>query len=253
MKTNNLTRKREVVLFSFIVIVLSSLICLGTQMLENPNLSILSVFTPSLVALVLTARTTGKEGIHSLFVEQTVKKAKTRWFLISLVGIPVLASLAVITVLNLDFSKFHLRSTQLLPQIIIITLIAFGEEYGWRGFLLPRLMKDFSVLKSSLIVGIIWGTWHFPAYLMGVGVPSDMSFLVFALWVILGSLFIGWLYYYSKSVLTSILAHMSANAAFNYLFILPEFTGNMETFWIFLIYLSIVLIFVYYRYRRELI
>lgn len=246
------TIKREIILFSVIVIVLSSLICLIAYQLDNPNLSILSVFTPSIVALVLTATSSGKSGLYDLFVQQTIQKTAFKWLLLSVIGFPFLASLAMLTNLNFDMSDFELRTTQLLPQIIVIILIAIGEEYGWRGYLLPRLMKRFSVFYSSIILGLIWGFWHFPAYLIGTGTPQEMSFFIFLLWVILGTLFISWIYYYTKSVLTSILAHFSANAAFNYLNILPEFTGSMDTFWLFMIYLSVLMAVVYYTGGSDL-
>ena len=248
MKINSTIEKKEIIIFSVIVIALSSLICFISYNLDNSNLSILAVFTPSLVALVLTAITKGKKGVLELFVKQKVK-----WLLLSVIGIPVLASLAMLTSLSFDISKFGLRTTQLLPQIVIIVLIAIGEEYGWRGFLLPRLLKKLNVFYSSMILGLIWGVWHFPAYLIETGVPLNMHFLVFLLWVVIGTLFISWIYYYTKSVLTSILIHISANAAFNYLLILPEFTGSMNTFWLFILYLSVLMILVYWFRRKDLI
>jgi membrane protease YdiL (CAAX protease family) len=240
-------------MFTAIVIALSSMICFISFKLDNPNFSILSVFTPSIVALVLTAATIGKKGVYELFVRQTVRKIAVKWLLVSAFGIPGIASLAALTSLGFNASEFGLRTTQIMPQIIVITLIGLGEEYGWRGFLLPRLMKRFSLFHSSLILGLIWGFWHFPAYLIGTGVPQDMNFMVFMLWVVLGTLFISWIYFYTRSVLTSILAHMSANAAFNYLYVLPEFTGSMDTFWIFIAYLAILLVFVFCSKRRELL
>lgn len=253
MKINSTIEKKEIIIFSVIVIALSSLICFISYNLDNSNLSILAVFTPSLVALVLTAITKGKKGVLELFVKQTVKKTAFKWLLLSVIGIPVLASQAMLTSLSFDISKFGLRTTQLLPQIVVIVLIAIGEEYGWRGFLLPRLMKKFNVFYSSIILGLIWGVWHFPAYLIETGVPLNMHFLVFLLWVVIGTLFISWIYYYTKSVLTSILIHISANAAFNYLLILPEFTGSMNTFWLFILYLSVLMILVYWFRRKDLI
>lgn len=243
----------EILIFSIVTIALSSLICLAAYDLDARNLSILSVFTPTFTALVLTALSVGKKGVYDLFVRHTVKKTGVKWLLLSLLGIPALISLAVLTSLRLDFSAFGLRSTQLMPQVLVIILIAVGEEYGWRGYLLPRLLKKSSVYKSSLILGLIWGFWHFPAYLIGTGVPQQMNFLVFLLWVVLGTLFISWIYYYTRSVLTAILAHMGANVAFNYLPVLPEFTGSMKTFWIFLTYLSVLLVAVYYARRNDLV
>lgn len=245
--------KKEIILFSTIVIALSSIICFISYKTDNSNLSILSVFTPSILALVFTAINKGKKGVYELFVKQTIKKTRIKWFLLSLIGIPLVGSLAMLTSLNFDISKFSLRTYQLMPQIVVIILIALGEEYGWRGFLLPRLMNKFNLFYSSIILGLIWGFWHFPAYLIGTGVPLQMNFMVFLLWVILGTLFISWIYYYTKSVLTSILAHIGANAAFNYLLILPEFTGSMNTFWVFIFYLSIMMMIVFYVRRKDLI
>ncbi len=253
MKIMSSIEKKEIIIFSAIVIGLSSLICFISYKIDDSNISILAVFTPSIVALIFTAITKGKKGVHELFVKQTIQKTGFKWLLLSLIGIPLIASFAIITSLNFDISIFNLRTTQLLPQIVVIVLIALGEEYGWRGFLLPKLMNKFNLFYSSIILGLIWGFWHFPAYLIGTGVPLQMNFMVFLLWVILGTLFISWIYYYTKSVLTSILAHISANAAFNYLLILPEFTGSMNTFWIFILYLSIVVMTVFYVRRKDLI
>ena len=242
----------EIIVFSLATLALSSLICYASYDLEEPNLAILSVFTPSLTALILTLISQGKKGLYDLFIAQITRKTPLKWLLLSLFGIPFLAAIAVLAALGFDFSSFGLRTTQLMPHVVVILLIAVGEEFGWRGFLLPRRMHKFSVLNSSLILGLIWGFWHFPAYLIGTGVPLEMNFMVFLLWVVLGTLFISWIYYYTRSVLTSILAHVGANAAFNYLSILPEFTGSMSAFWIFLFLLSVAMIFVFYRNRSDL-
>jgi membrane protease YdiL (CAAX protease family) len=244
---------KEIILFSTVAIGLSSLICYVSYRANNPNLSILSVFTPSILALFFTAIKSGKKGVYELFVKQTIKKTSVKWLVLSLVGIPLVGSLAVLTALNFDVSAFSLRTYQLVPQIVVIVLIALGEEYGWRGYLLPKLMNKFSLFYSSIILGLIGGFWHFPAYLIGTGVPLQMDFMVFLLWVVLGALFIGWIYYYTRSVLTSILAHIGANAAFNYLLILPEFTGGMNTFWIFILYLLVVMMIVFYVRREDLV
>ncbi len=253
MKLMDSTGQREIILFSITVIALSAAVCFIAYKLGDTNVAILTIFVPSIVALIITAITKGKKGLYELFIQQTTRKTSLKWILISLFGIPVLAALAVLTSLDLDISRFGLRTTQLLPQLVVIVLIAVGEEYGWRGFLLPRLMDKFNLFQSSLLLGLIWGFWHFPAYLIGTGVPLQMNFIVFLVWVILGTLFISWIYYYTQSVLTAVLAHMSANVAFNYLPLLPEFTGSMDTFWLFLLYLSVLMLIVYYANRKDLI
>jgi uncharacterized protein len=245
--------KQEIVLFSLTAVILSSFICFVAYKTDHAQLAMLAVFTPSLLALVYSAIHHGTKGVYELFVKQTIRKTKFRWLLLSLLGIPIVASLAVLTSLHFEFAAFRLRTTQLMPQLMIILLIALGEEYGWRGFLLPRLMKGFSLFFSAVILGFIWGIWHFPAYLIGTGVPLHMNFMVFLLWVVLGSLYIGWIYYYTRSVLTSVLAHVSANMAFNYLRLLPEFTGSINPFLIFIFYLSILMMMVLIVNRKDLI
>lgn len=51
------------------------------------------------------------------------------------------------------------------------SLLAFGEEWGWRGFLLPRLMP-LGKLKAYLLLGVIWGLWHAPLILVGFNYPG---------------------------------------------------------------------------------
>lgn len=62
----------------------------------------------------------------------------------------------------------------LAPFVNLIN--CFGEEWGWRGFLLPKLLKQFKVVPAILISGVIWGLWHAPLTVMGhnygVGYPG---------------------------------------------------------------------------------
>lgn len=52
------------------------------------------------------------------------------------------------------------------------TLLAFGEEVGWRGYLLPKLMP-LGKRWAYLLIGIIWGLWHLPLVLMGFMYPGN--------------------------------------------------------------------------------
>ena len=46
-------------------------------------------------------------------------------------------------------------------------LNCFGEEWGWRGYLLPKMLKQFKIVPVLLINGVIWGIWHMPLIIMG--------------------------------------------------------------------------------------
>ncbi|HEY53687.1 MAG TPA: CPBP family intramembrane metalloprotease [Caldilineae bacterium] len=53
----------------------------------------------------------------------------------------------------------------------INSLVAFGEELGWRGYLLPKLMP-LGKTKAYLLMGVIWGLWHAPLVLIGFNYPG---------------------------------------------------------------------------------
>lgn len=72
-------------------------------------------------------------------------------------------------------------SAFVLPVLFIVTLViapflnglfGFGEELGWRGYLLPKLMV-LGKLKAYLLLGIVWGLWHLPLILIGFTYPGQ--------------------------------------------------------------------------------
>ncbi|MFA5674915.1 MAG: CPBP family intramembrane glutamic endopeptidase [Christensenellales bacterium] len=65
------------------------------------------------------------------------------------------------------------QSLILAPIFSIITSI--GGEWGWRGYLVPKLCEKFSIIPTLLISGIIWGLWHAPLTLMGLNYGSDFA------------------------------------------------------------------------------
>ncbi|MCM1136134.1 MAG: CPBP family intramembrane metalloprotease [Clostridium sp.] len=64
-----------------------------------------------------------------------------------------------------------LMANQIVMGVLLSPLLnllpCLGEEWGWRGYLLPRLMKQFKVVPALLINGVIWGLWHAPLTVMG--------------------------------------------------------------------------------------
>jgi membrane protease YdiL (CAAX protease family) len=71
-------------------------------------------------------------------------------------------------------------STLVLPAVFLASLVlgptingvfGFGEEFGWRGYLLPKLLP-LGKLKAYIILGVIWGLWHAPIILIGFNYPE---------------------------------------------------------------------------------
>lgn len=238
----------QLAIFFILTLALSATIAIIAVRIGDENITILTVFTPTLVAIFLTAFVSGKSGLHDLLIKQTKQRVKLSWLLVSLLLFPILAVLAITIYAQFDGTPLTLRTTEIFPQMLLILLIGLGEEYGWRGFALPKLQQKQNALVASLILGLVWGFWHFPSYLIGVGVPLDMPFDAFMVWVIGATILMTWVYNNTQSVLMAILMHMAANATFNYLELLPEFTGQMHTFGLFLglvwlVVLAVMLVF----------
>jgi membrane protease YdiL (CAAX protease family) len=110
---------------------------------------------------------------------------------------------------------------QILQAVLIAPFInglaAFGEEFGWRAYLLPKL-KPFGSRKAMLIIGLIWGLWHWPVIFMGYefglsypGFPwlGPIAMLWFTF--VVGT-FLGWLTLKTRSVWPAALAHGAVNS-----------------------------------------
>ncbi len=97
---------------------------------------------------------------------------------------------------------------------LLTCLPVFGEELGWSGFLTPKLLKIYSVPVTSLIVGLFWAVWHFPAIFggfYGQGTPLWVALPGFTL-VITGYSFMRtMLIEKSKSLWTGVVLHSSGN------------------------------------------
>ena len=94
-------------------------------------------------------------------------------------------------------------------------LFAAGEEIGWRGFLVPELMRSNSFARTSLISGAIWSLWHVPLIVWGqynAGGPAWYSVSCFVAMVISISFLFAWMRLKSGSVWPAVLLHASHNA-----------------------------------------
>jgi len=100
----------------------------------------------------------------------------------------------------------------LFAGITINAVAGFGEELGWRGFLL-REFRHMSFWKSSVIIGLIWGIWHLPLILQGHNYPQHPVEGVFMmiLWCLLLAPIFSYIRVRSKSVIAAAIIHGSLN------------------------------------------
>ena len=101
----------------------------------------------------------------------------------------------------------------LIAAYTINALFALGEELGWRGYLLKALQNK-KLLPVSLMIGIVWGLWHFPLILIGHNYPqhpvAGVGMMVI-LCILLSPMMI-YIVIKSKSVITAAIFHGANNA-----------------------------------------
>lgn len=94
------------------------------------------------------------------------------------------------------------------------SLLAFGEELGWRGWLQP-VLAPLGAWPAVLLTGVVWGLWHAPVILLGYNFARpDVTGLLFMVGgCVAWGLILGWLRLRSASLWPAVLAHGSLNAA----------------------------------------
>lgn len=151
-------------------------------------------------------------------------RVSPRWYLVA-IGLPIgivlmgVGSALLVAGGPVDFSVVPQRLALFAATLLIATLIGGGqEEFGWRGFALPRLQESYSALTASLIIGVVWAVWHLPLFIFGAPRNQTGSFLLYAVLVIGFSILLTWQYNSTGgSVLLAMLLHGGINASGNLL------------------------------------
>ncbi|MGB8701640.1 MAG: type II CAAX endopeptidase family protein [Thermosynechococcaceae cyanobacterium] len=198
-----------------ISIVLSSR---GIAPFDSPYFQFLSIFFavgPALAAVILSQVTHGKAGVKDLLKGLIRWRVGLVWYIVA-----VLSPVVLLTVAQVVTKLLSLPVTIAVPQVNLSPYVIFGfgvsffantcEEIGWRGFALPRLQKRHNALLATLIVGMLWGFWHFPLVFLA-GPMSEYPFLWFNS-IVADAFMYTWIYNSTKgSILLVALFHGSLN------------------------------------------
>lgn len=120
------------------------------------------------------------------------------------------------------FSAYQLALISIISQtvlaftlgILLNMIFTFGEEFGWRGYLLPRL-SPLGGVQAAIITGIVWGLWHAPIIILnGYNYPGHpwLGVVLMVIFTVSLSMIFSWLRFRSGSVWPSTLAHAAFNA-----------------------------------------
>jgi len=135
------------------------------------------------------------------------------------------------TPVNLAMAFPQLAASNLPPLALILSLafntivvgpllgliITFGEEYGWRGFLQGQLVR-LGRTRGVLLLGVIWGMWHWPLIWMGYNYPGQplLGSLFMVGYCIILAYFLAYAVFKSKGVWTAAYLHAMTNQTLSF-------------------------------------
>ncbi len=205
-----------------------------TDMVERLGAVVLlpTMLCPMIAALIMRLFIS-KEGLKgSLGLWRSWK-----YYLAALLAPVVFVTAVVLIMQALGLGEFRWSEAGWLVYLTFMVgaltsvLFTFGEEYGWRGYLLPRLLP-LGEIRATLLVGVIWGAWHVPLLLAGLNYPGVnvwLAFLVFFFFIIPSSFAYTWFYVASSgSVLIVALLHASFNVFSDNLWYPPFLSGGSQ-------------------------
>jgi membrane protease YdiL (CAAX protease family) len=211
--------KRNITIYIVGVLLLSSIGGLITAA-GNEIGGLIFVISPILMAVLL--RTLGGDGWKDAGLGLKLKE-HWRWYLFSLFVYPIAILIVVGLGVLLGLTSINAEWNTLLPaflsgiaaQLFIRILFAMFEEWGWRGYLEPRLLAlGVPDLQRHLLIGVLWAVWHFPLILSTdyTHIPYAIFLPLFVVGVATMSVVYGQLRKASETVWTSVLMHGIANA-----------------------------------------
>ena len=184
---------------------------------------------PSIAGILMTGLVSGRAGLRELVARLLRWRVGIRWYAAALVVGP----LVVATVLF----GLSLISPVFFPGIITtddrVALLFFGlawglvgggllEELGWTGFVVPRLRQRHGAIATGLIVGLLWGAWHFLiAFWASIALAGEQSLAIFVAGFLAFYLvalpayrvLMVWVYDQTASLLVAMLMHASLSAS----------------------------------------
>jgi uncharacterized protein len=180
---------------------------------------------PSVAGILLTALLYGGAGLRELRSWLFKWRVGARWYAAALLTAPlsVTAALLALSLTSTEYLPGILttsdKATLLLIGIFVGLMVGIFEELGWTGFAIPRMRLRYGVLTTGLIVGLVWGAWHFLPFFWGSGttsgvVPVTLFLLVLLFtWLTAFRVLMVWVYDRTASLLVVMLMHVSLVAS----------------------------------------
>ncbi len=195
-----------------------------------------AAFGPTLTAFVLTLFFEGWRGVKGLLRRGVDLRFPKRWLAV-IVLLPLLLYGVPILLAQITLGQTARLSVPSQPAFLFVAFIVIlftggplQEEFGWRGYALPRLLRRLTPVNASLFLGVLWWLWHWPlVFIPGRFMASTFPlFLALGVVIVLTSVIFTWLYQHTHgSVFAALLWHTAMNWSI-WLF-LPQMQANFVT------------------------
>lgn len=183
---------------------------------------ILAVWGPNIAALIVVAKTGGRPAIVRLLRKFIPVRANLLWYILAIFLFP-LTGIIFNQISGDPLILLELPAGEVVTMVFAILISGpLGEELGWRGYALSRMLQKQSALAAGVILGLIWGVWHLPSF-FAAGLPQmELQIPAFILTAVSLSVFVTWIFVNTKqNVFISFLLHYSVN--FTYTLIGADF------------------------------
>lgn len=217
-----------------------------------PGWDQLGALSASLAGIILAALEERKGGVRELLGRFLIWRVSLWWwaFVLFFPILPAVASLYLYHLFGgpaVDWGQLK-PLYNVVPSILILTVLAgIGEEFGWRGFALPRLQARHNALVASLIIGVCWSSWHIPLSLTKGTIQYEWrlqagllpAILAYSLFVTVESIRCTWVFNNTKgSVLVAAVMHGALNAWNQYIDVYRGHFGAILTYMLVMVIVS---------------
>ena len=155
-----------------------------------------AAWAPTLAAVILTFTARGPAGLSAL-LRRLVRIGPAWTVAVAVLALPAIALALSLTMPTLTRWPVAPHQVLVATPLVLLTTAQIvtnsgplGEELGWRGYALPRLLARTSPLAAGTILGLIWTLWHVPAFLFSGIVAAPLSDLG---WYALGTAGLSWM------------------------------------------------------------
>jgi membrane protease YdiL (CAAX protease family) len=179
----------------------------------NHPLFILAVYAPAIASFILVLYHTGIAGLGRFLSRLLLWRCPPVWYAVLALGIPAIyyAGAALGGSLSPESLAWPGLGALLAASAFMLVLGPM-EEFRWRGLALPLLQRRLVPFWAGLVLGLIWGVWHLPAFYMSGTPQSGWDFTPFFIGSIGVSLILTPLFNASRgSILLAVLFHFQLN------------------------------------------